>query len=632
MNLWHLGRKESVPLNAARQIAFLVRSMASQRLLAEKKFIGIMHLMVFYGFLVLVLGTVLLMLDTHLNLHLLTESKFVLFKITLNTLGLGALLGVSGLIARRYFLKQAADPNTIDTLVTLLFPWLILVTGFIVQGGRIAADPAGNPGWELWAYPSYPVVALLRGRAGVFVTHTFIWWFHMLLAFAAMSALLWLKLSHIVVAPLNIFWEGGRDLRGQPREINLAEKNFGVSKKEDFTYHQLMSLDACVGAGRCEILCPAYNSGKPLSPREINEKIMKVKDLREPLAMRTVVDEIWCCTTCGACQQKCPTMADSMDKIIDLRRYRVMVEGKMPESFKLPLASTQKRGHPWSGANVIRTEWTKGLEVPLASDKKEFDVLFWVGCTGALVERNMEVSRAMARVFISAGVDFAILGQEESCTGHMARRVGNEYLYQIMARKNIAKLNQYRFNRIVTACPHCYNTLKTEYGVMGAHYQVISHVEFIAGLIKEKRLDLKPDRLEMKLTYHDPCYLGRLNGIMEAPRYLISQLDGKYREMVFSGSDSFCCGGGGGGIWMEDNTGRRINGLRVYQALETGAEVIGVACPFCLQMLESGLTSSGHSEVRVCDLVELVAGQLSENSRGCCGFNHGGQISKQGGK
>jgi Fe-S oxidoreductase len=303
-------------------------------------------------------------------------------------------------------------------------------------------------------------------------------------------------------------------------------------------------------------------------------------------------------------------MADSMDKIIDLRRYRVMVEGKMPASFNRPLISTQKRGHPWSGANVTRTQWTEGLEVPLASDRKEFDVLFWVGCTGALVERNIEVSRAIARVFTSAGVDFAILGQEESCTGHMVRRMGNEYLYQMMAKKNMSKMNQYRFNRIVTACPHCYNTLKTEYGALGAQYDVVSHVEFIAGLLREKQLNLRPDKLDVHLTYQDPCYLGRLNGVVEAPRDLIRQMAGKYSEMVFSGSDSFCCGGGGGGIWMEDVTGRRINEIRIDQALKTGAEAIGVACPFCLQMLESGLTSSDPSEVKVYDLAELVARQL----------------------
>jgi Fe-S oxidoreductase/nitrate reductase gamma subunit len=612
MDRWQLGRKEKLPINMVHQFAHLIRSLASQRLLSEKRFTGIMHLMVFYGFLVLTLGTILLMVDTHLPLHLLTGTTFVWFKITLNTLGLAALVGISGLIVRRYFLQQAADANTIDTLITLILPWLILVTGFIVQGSRIAADPAGNMGWKLWAFPSIPVVAWLNGRSGVLGVHTFIWWAHMLLAFGAMSAFLWLKLSHILIAPLNIFWESGRLLRGQPREINLAEKNFGASKKEEFTFHQLMSLEACVGAGRCELLCPAHTSGKPLSPREINEKIVKIKDFREPLSNRTVGEEIWFCTTCGACQQKCPVMADSMDKIIDLRRYRLMVEGKMPKSFNLPLMSTQKRGHPWSGANVTRTQWTKGLEVPLASDGKAFDVLFWVGCTGALVERNMEVSRSIARVLTRAGVDFAILGEEESCTGHMARRVGNEYLYQRMAKKNLDKLSQYRFNRIVTACPHCYNTLKIEYGVLGANFQVVSHTEFIDALIREKRLSLKSDKLGLCLTYQDPCYLGRLNGVVDAPRDLINRITEKYREMNFSGTNSFCCGGGGGGIWLEDNTGRRISEMRVDQALKTGAGAIGVACPFCLQMLESGLASLDRSEVKVYDLAELVAHQLSQ--------------------
>ena len=403
-------------------------------------------------------------------------------------------------------------------------------------------------------------------------------------------------------------------MRGQPRSINLAEKNFGVSKKSEFTYHQLMSLDACISAGRCEIICPAYNSGKPLSPREINEKINGLHDFDHPLAQETIGEEIWFCTTCGSCQQKCPVMADSMDKIIDLRRYRVMAEGKMPDSFNMPMVSTQKRGHPWSGVNVTRTQWTEDMNIPLASEKKKFDVLFWVGCTGALVERNMEVTRALAKLLQQAGVDFAILGQEENCTGHMQRRVGNEYLYQMMAKKNIAKLNQYQFNRIMTACPHCYNTLKIEYRELGAKFNVVSHVEFILELIKNKKLTLNTDEVERHLTYHDPCYLGRLNGVFDEPRALLKQITGRYSEMQFSGYDSFCCGGGGGGIWMEDTIGQRINEMRIGHALETGAEAVVVACPFCLQMLESGLTANDEDNLKIYDIAELIVERLASNS------------------
>jgi Fe-S oxidoreductase/nitrate reductase gamma subunit len=609
---WRLGRTENIPFSLKKQIPLLIKSMASQNLLKEQKITGVMHLMVFYGFVVLAFGTAILMIEEHFGLRFLKGSVFVFYKITLNTFGLAALIGLSGLLLRRYLLKKAAGANGIDSFLTLFLPILILITGFIVQGSRIAASPVENSGWEWWAYPSYPIVALFENTSISLTVHKMSWWAHMLLAFTMISGFLWLKLSHIFVAPLNIFYESGRHLRGQPRSIDLGEKNFGVSKKSEFTYHQLMSLDACISAGRCEIVCPPCNTGKPLSPREINEKINGLHDFDHPIVEEVIGDEIWFCTTCGSCQQKCPVMADSMDKIIDLRRYRVMNEGKMPDSFNMPMVSTQKRGHPWSGVNVTRTQWAEGMNIPLASETKNFDVLFWVGCTGALVERNMEVTRALAELLQQAGVDFAILGQEESCTGHMQRRAGNEYLYQMMAKKNIKKINQYQFDRIMTACPHCYNTLKIEYRELGAQYHVISHVEFISELIKNNKLTLQKDELERHLTYHDPCYLGRLNGIFDAPRALLKKISGSYSEMQFSGCDSFCCGGGGGGIWMEDTIGSRINEMRISHALRTGAEAIAVACPFCLQMLESGLTATDDGVLKIYDIAELVLEKTSK--------------------
>ena len=608
---WRQGIQEKVCFNWKSLQIF--RSLSDQRLLDDNKTIGILHMFVFYGFITLFIGTILSMLDSHFY-HFLEGDVFVIYKIVLNFTGLLALIGITALFLRRYVFKLAKGDNNLQTLLALLLPWLALVTGFLVEGSRLAVAPSESYGWEFWAFPVYPIVAALKSQtySTLITIHTLSWWIHMLLSFLTILALGWTKLSHVVLAPLNMFQQVGQT-PGQLREIPLSDEYFGTESLSDFTNKQLISIDACVSANRCEINCPAYNSGKSLSPRLIMEKLQKVKNYKASLVGDTVSeDELWACTTCGACQQKCPTLTNPVDKIIDLRRFQVLALGNMPQTWQSALMSLQRRGHPWNSVNRSRLDWTKGLNVPIASQKKDFDVLFWVGCTGALMDRNIQVSQAIVKLLQDANVNFAILGLEENCTCHMARRMGDEYLYQEMAEKNQSTLKQYTYKTIITACPHCYHTLKNEYDITNNGIQVLSHTVFLRELLDKGLLNIKPG-LGKNVTYHDPCYYGRINGIYEQPREICKLAGAKLIENEKSRDNSFCCGGGGGVIWSDDPVGSHIFETRAKQLLDNNADLIATACPFCITMLESALNNlDPNSTVKIQDVAELLVGQLQE--------------------
>lgn len=610
--MWRHGQTDKTIINWRVQGLQLMQNLTSQRLLNERKAWGITHNFVFYGFILLFIGTVTLMIDTHV-VHFLSGNTFITYKIILNTAGLLAIIGIIVLFLRRYVLKQAFGDNNIRSLINLLLPFLVLVTGFLVEGSRIAINTGDNPGWQFWAFPVYPVVKLLQpfGHDAAVTTHALSWWTHMFISFLTITALGWSKLSHIIMVPLNLFNQA-LQTPGRLREIELSEDYFGTENLSGFTKTQLISIDACVSAGHCEINCPATNSGKALSPRTIMEKMQKTSDFNTTLVGDLITeDELWACTTCGACQQKCPALTNPVEKIIDLRRFQVMALGNMPQTWQGALMSLQRRGHPWNAATRSRTDWTKGLNVPVAAEKKHFDVLFWVGCTGALVDRNIKVSQAVVKLLQHSNVDFAILGNEESCTCHMARRVGDEYLYQEMAEKNCSVLKKYSFSTIITACPHCYHTLKNEYEL--ADVQVLSHAVYLRELIDKGVLKIRAEGPLENTIYHDPCYYGRINGIYEQPRELCEIAGAKLTEIEKSREQSFCCGGGGGGIWLDDKPGTRIFETRAKQLLEDKSiETIATACPFCITMLETAI-SNQEANVKVKDIAELLASQLVES-------------------
>jgi Fe-S oxidoreductase len=320
-------------------------------------------------------------------------------------------------------------------------------------------------------------------------------------------------------------------------------------------------------------------------------------------------DEIWACTTCGACVEECPVGNEHIDKIIDMRRNLVLAQSKMPEPVQLMLRNMQARGHPWAGVQSLRLrgDWTSGLDLKILDGDGNIDILFWVGCTGAMVDRNVEATLAMVRVLQAADVNFGVLGEVEPCCGDPARRAGYEFQFQVMAEQNIELLKSYNIKEIVTSCPHCYNTFKNEYPQYGGDFKVVHYTQLISDLIKQGRLKLT-NELSSVLTYHDPCYLGRYHGEYSAPREVLRAIpQTKLHEMERSCSKSFCCGGGGGHMWMEEQIGRKINEIRIEDALKTEAETVVTACPYCLQMFEEAIERKEVKDsLKAMDLVELV--------------------------
>ena len=433
---------------------------------------------------------------------------------------------------------------------------------------------------------------------------------------------------HIVAAPFSFLLRSLEPMGAlaTPKDLETAER-FGASRIQDFTWKELLDGYACAVCGRCTDSCPANISGKVLSPMHIVENLKehvtelgpdlaRGKDEQEdrPLIGRWIPEEaIWDCVTCGACVRECPVGVEHIDTIVDMRRHQVMEASNMPETAMNALVSMEQRGHPWRGTSYTRTDWAEGMHLKTLAERPEAEMLLWVGCTPALERRSQQVARSVASILKRAGVEFAILGTEEVCTGDPARRLGNEYLYQVMARQNIETLDRYGVKKIVTICPHCFNTMRNEYPHLGGEYEVVHCSELVAQLIEEGRIRVSTP-IEVTVAYHDSCYLGRHNGIYEAPRRVARAIDGvELVEMERNRERGFCCGAGGGHVWTEESRGDRINHLRTDQFLETEAETVGVSCPFCLQMFEEGIDSKGlRGKKRAVDVLELLDQSLAE--------------------
>ena len=447
-------------------------------------------------------------------------------------------------------------------------------------------------------------------------------WAHWLVILFVLVYIGYSRYLHMLVSFFNIFFRSPLPA-GALRSIDLeTAASFGAAKISDLTWKQVLDLYSCVVCGQCQDNCPATISGKTLNPKQLIldlkkdllQTAPKIISDKENTSLKLLAgeviagDDIWACTTCRACDEVCPLYVEHVDKIVDLRRNLVMEQALIPESAEQALRSIEARGHPWRGATASRTDWAEGLDIKIADKDNKYEILLWVGCSGALEERSMRSTRALAQLLKHAGVDFAILGSEESCCGDPARRLGNEYLFQMQAEQNIGRLNDYCVSKIVSACPHCYNTIKNEYPAFGGHFEVIHHSQLIAELIQKGRLALKNNKSNA-ITYHDPCYLGRYNGIFKQPRNIFKNLPGaRLAEMQKKGSNSFCCGGGGGRMWLEENSGRRINEMRIEQVLETKAATLVSACPLCLQMFEDAVKAKDcQSVLRIMDIAELVA-------------------------
>jgi Fe-S oxidoreductase/nitrate reductase gamma subunit len=597
---------------------------------------GIIHFLIFAGFLVLFIGTVLVA-ASHYIYEFLEGGVYLGFSLVLDIFGLLLIIGVIMAMYRRYLQKPDRLDNRLEDLVALLLLLILAVSGFIMEGFRIAAtELKTSPEWAVWSPGGYLLALGFRemGQSTLLLWHQIIWWLHSVLAIGAIIyvALAWNRLWHIIVSPINVFFRN-LEPRGAlvPIDIEAAE-TFGVDRIQNFSWKHLLDLDACTRCGRCQDSCPAYLSGKPLSPKKVIQDLKGHLLERAPALLKRKAeeanpgdngramigevigeDEIWNCTTCYACQEVCPVYVEPITKLIEMRRNLVMEQASIPETGEGALKCLEVRGHPWRGTTMSRTDWAEGLEVKTLADDSDVDTLFWVGCTEALETRSARVAAAIARIMKLAGVNFGILGNEEACCGDPARRLGNEYLFQMLVQQNIELLNNYGIKKIITGCPHCYNTLRHEYPQFGGNYEVMHHTEMIANLIKEGKLrDVKG--VNGVVTYHDSCYLGRYNNIYDAPRDILHSLDGvKLVEMERNLEYGFCCGAGGGHLWLEEQkTGERINEMRTEQAMSTKAGFIATACPYCLQMFEDGIqTKQAGESVRVMDIAELVVKAIS---------------------
>jgi len=630
--LWKLGGtdKRLEHLTTRLKTTFAV-TLANFRIWREA-YPGSMHFLILWGTLLLLLGKIIRLFSYPVGITTPPQDIF-LYASFISEVG-GVLILVGGCLAiyRRYIQK----PSRLDTLPddTLIFGWafIILLTGYMAKGYRIAISEVPPQDWFLWspigyffsfAFPTF----MTEARNEILVWHRAI--LHVLPAFVFFAYIFISRsrMQHVWLSPINIFFRTLKS-KGALQLLNIeTAENYGASKIENFTWKQLLDLDSCTRCGRCQDQCPAYLSEKPLTPKKVIldlkehlYDVYRIPFLKKPLESRPDMitdviteDVVWSCTTCRACQEACPVYIEHIDKIIDMRRSLVLEQAKIPETGEAALKCIETRGHSCRGTTATRTDWTEGLEVTTLTDNNNVDIVYWVGCAAALEDRNMKVAKAMTKILKTAGINFAILGLEETCCGEPARRMGNEYLFQMQAMKNIEILKNYNTKKIVATCPHCFNTLKNEYPQLGGEFEVVHHSQYIAELLQKGSIKLSNMQKE-KFTYHDSCYLGRHNDIYEQPREIIQQLtNSKPVEMSRSKQTGFCCGGGGGRFWMEERIGKRISEMRIEQVMETDANIVASACPYCLQMFEDAIKAKEVEEkLKAFDIAELVAESLNK--------------------
>ncbi len=598
---------------------------------------GLGHAVVFWGFLTFLLSYAIFIFGAVVwrpfPEKLLTETGAMVYSSYLDILAALLALVLIWAAARRWIVKPrrlsfdlTRNPDAI-IVVALIFGLMIstlLTHAFWVAQGGTGPEADILIGGELGGL----FVRWGLGTSAANILQDVFWWTHLGIILFFTVYIPFSKHMHMVAAPLNAF-SRSLEPRGAlpPMDLETVER-FGASRVQDFTWKQLLDGYACAVCGRCSDVCPANITGKLLSPMDIVENLKdhmvsighqgnRDPEHVEPAPiLNNAIPEaaIWDCLNCGACMEECPVVVEHVPTIMDMRRHMVLEESNVPETAMNALLSLEQRGHPWRGTQFSRTDWTAGLDIPTLAENPDAEVLFWVGCTPALESRSQGIARSMVKVLKSAGVDFAILGDEETCTGDPARRMGNEYLFQILAQQNIDTLNRYNVKKVLTVCPHCFNSMKNEYPQLGGEFEVLHYSQYVDRLIKDQRI--KPVKLtDVTVAYHDSCFLGRHNGVYDEPRDVAKAIPGL--KLVEMGSRcrqrGVCCGAGGGHMWVEESQGTRVNHTRTEHFLETEAAIVGVSCPFCLQMMTEGIQAKGlegSKESR--DVLELLSDSLEE--------------------
>jgi Fe-S oxidoreductase len=512
-----------------------------------------------------------------------------------------------------------------------LILFMILIVVLSMFGQNIAH--VANNNFVLKEYEVRPISAALspvifNGSNSSQLVFEICWWIHIVTVFAFMNFLPYSKHFHVITSIPNVYFSKIGDKKYALKKINLEDENlsqYGAADFEHLSWKQVLDGFACTECGRCTASCPAANTGKKLSPREIIVNIRHRTEEKAPLILagageeneimsKTLVhnfiadEELWACTTCMACVYECPVTIEHVDSIVDMRRNLVLMESSFPNELNTVFKNIETNFTPWAFNAQDRANWAEGMNIKTLAEDSNGEILFWVGCAGSFDARYQKVTKSFASLMQKANVDFRILGVEEKCNGDTARRLGNEYLAQTMMQENVETLNNYGVKKIVTACPHCYNSLKNEYPQFGGNFEVIHHTELIEELLEEGKIKLKDEEQKSKVTFHDSCYLGRYNNIYDAPRSSLNKIGGlELIEMERSLDKGFCCGAGGGRMFMEETEGTRINVNRTQEALNTNAETIASACPFCMTMLSDGVKDFDKSElVQVKDISEII--------------------------
>ena len=654
---WERGapdRRRTTTKNVKRRLADF-RAGVYMRTLLRDSAAGLMHSMIYFGFLVLLGVTTVLEVDHQMPeaLKFLHGDVYRGYVLVGDVAGVVFTGGVAWAIVRRYVQRpyRIRIKSKADHAIGLAVLLAIGVTGFTTEMFRIAANRAEglNVDHEQWAVVGYPLSRLVDGAS----LDTLQWWHQAnwvahVLAFVAFLAILPITmLRHMFTSPLNMYLKD-RDrpkgaMKPMPNLMETSLESFGASVVEDFTWKQLLDTDACTMCGRCTSVCPAHATGKPLDPREIVLKTGEVMAatashapggrVTPPLSTdgeitiganslfeRITSEEVWACTSCKACDEICPVNIEILDKILDMRRYLTLMESNFPGELGNAYRAMENQGNPWGMNQGERADWAKELDVAVVDPGQPLtaEYLYWVGCAGSFDDKNKKVTQAMAKLLQRAGIDVAILGPSEMCTGDSARRSGNEYLFQMLALPNIETLNGMGVKKIITQCPHCFNTLANEYPQLGGHYEVIHHSQLLEQLIDSGQLDLRNATLEERVTYHDSCYLGRHNDVYLAPRKVVGSLKGvEIVEMPRNGTKGMCCGAGGARMWMEESIGTKVNDERAREAISTGASRVATACPFCYIMLDDGVKGAGieDDQVKVADLAIHVLDAIENGER-----------------
>ncbi len=648
VRIWRKGKPELRTDFHEKRIIALIKYVFLQKKVLRENYAGIMHASLFYGFVGLFIVTLILLVQedvTELFFHFkfLVGDTYLLWSLAGDVFGVAVIVGLVMAFWRRYKVKPSRlDTKPIDTFTLVLIAFIIF-TGFMNEALRIAITDF--PKFEVWSPVGYALAHLFGwiSISTLEITHYINWWLHMIGAFTFIGLIATDKLGHVLITMLNVYFQNLDNESPKtkfampiisPQEFETAE-SFGVGTVEHFTWKQLMDGDACTRCGRCQDNCPAYLTEKPLSPKKIvndvkaamDDRIPKLLVAEDPTAVESkaligehvLEDEIWSCTNCAACMENCPVQIEHVPKINDMRRYQVLMEGKMAPELQTSFSNMENNSNPYGFAFAARGDWvTEDLGVKTLAEDPDVDFLYYVGCAASYDKRNQKVAIALCKILKAAGYKVGILGAEEACCGDSAMRAGNEYLFHSLAAQNLETFKNYGVKKIITTCPHGYNMLKKEYpkfakvGVdssgnpLEANYDVYHHTEIIMDLIKLGKIRLsKP--LNETITYHDSCFLGRYNEIYDQPRNIIKAIPGtNYVEMSRNHERSFCCGAGGARMWIEEHLGTRINQFRTKDAQATGATKIGTACPFCLTMLSDGANELDIQNLQTFDLAEYV--------------------------